>query len=311
MSGHPAPRMKLKLVRVRCADRLGVAHRSVRTANPTAFQVHRSRLADTMIVDRARVGHWPEDGGGRAMPRKFSCPGCRADVWVGSDIAQALIRCPTCARLVEYRVGALDLLAGRAAEVSDADDEDRTPDPPPEWSTLLTAPHTCSQCRAPIRSPIGCRAATISCPSCGNRTSLYAVIFLCDSCGDRLESPSRRSGDTTTCPSCLKPVRVPYDLLHADLPEPPDSSWFQVECPGCRRPAVSRKQDVGKLAVCPHCSLALEVPFHGESLGTVGRVREHDPLESLHPAKSAPCPSCRTPIPLGSAACPFCGRAAP
>jgi hypothetical protein len=122
------------------------------------------------------------------MATQFTCTECGTTVHVPSYIMRATLRCPKC-RLITYLVfrshfdpptetdtGRIDRmfptepLIGRPSETPAVDpgaaepakQADKHFDTP--WLALLTAPHHCHQCSAPISTPIAKAADTITCP---------------------------------------------------------------------------------------------------------------------------------------------------
>jgi hypothetical protein len=83
---------------------------------------------------------------------------------------------------------------------------------------VRTSPYQCQhpRCSWPRNDPVGRQAATVDCPSCGNKTSVYAILHACPRCRRLLESPARSAGTKTTCPGCTKPLCVPKDGVLKD-----------------------------------------------------------------------------------------------
>ena len=231
------------------------------------------------------------------MPRVF-CNFCeKGHIKVPLAVQSVMFRCPKCNALVvtitewerqRREAGILPApsrlprLSAIVAEVDDAVERVRrllspgkpnpepataprsSPPPPSNFETQLTSPHPCTQCGHGIHAPLGCDRATVVCPACSNRTSLYAVIFRC-SCGVLLEAPIRREGQTDPCPACAQVIRVPADVLRTTPDELPLEAWFRFDCAECARSVAARRDDAGPWAVCPHCHSALDVPHAGEA----------------------------------------------
>jgi hypothetical protein len=243
------------------------------------------------------------------MANKAECPNCGTKVKVPGYIAQALIRCPRCAEMFKTHptLGPWQPWPEAQKTKSQPTAEERPIAPPQPAHPTLTSPHRCQHCRWLIQSHIGQRRATVVCPKCSYKTSVYAVIYSCSDCGLSLESPSELAGRETCCPGCGRYVTVPHDVLLAERPVGADDSFFSCECPSCSECLVAKKEDVGVGAVCPHCLVVMTVPSWGEHLEGIKPEGLRDPMESLHESKSVQCPTCHTWIPGRAEACPMCG----
>lgn len=238
------------------------------------------------------------------MPQRVVCPNCTCPLKVPGFITQATIRCPGCAQFFELNRGFRPNT--QVAQVQPAAKEaTASPSQPP--TPTLTSPHRCQHCRWPIECSIGTRKATVVCPGCNNKTSVYAVIYLCSKCALMLESPAALVGQKATCPGCSNVMLVPHDVLLEEPPVAADNSFFTCECPSCLGQFIANKADVGVGAVCPHCLVTLAVPRWGEHLEEAVPDGLQDPLASLHESKSVRCPKCHTQIPARAEACPLCG----
>lgn len=244
----------------------------------------------------------------------FSCPKCNGLATVATDWERQ--------RIESAATPAVQQLSAIVTEVEDwyMDQRPNKPEvsPPAKASapvvpspasveTALTSPHLCTQCRHPIRSPLGLDRATVVCPSCCNRTSLYAVIFRC-SCGVLLESPIAREEQTETCPACKQSVRVPADVARLKPDEPPLEDWFRFQCVDCEGSMVARRADAGAWAVCPRCRCALEVPRIGEALTDAAPDADTNPGKILQAGSEMHCPGCGTTISTRAERCHICGR---
>lgn len=185
--------------------------------------------------------------------------------------------------------------------------EPPAPPPPTSFETKLTSPHPCTQCGHGIRAPLGGDRATVVCPACGNRTSLYAVIFRCV-CGTVLEAPVRREGQIESCPACAQPTRVPADVLRIAPDEPPLEAWFRFDCMECLHAVAARREDAGAWAVCPHCRGSLEVPHVGEALVDSTVAGEPTPGQVVQAGSLMHCPACAAQISTRAERCHICGR---
>lgn len=179
--------------------------------------------------------------------------------------------------------------------------------PPVRFETQLTSPHPCTQCGYGIRAPLGCDRATVVCPACSNRTSLYAVIFRC-ACGAMLEAPVGREGQTDVCPACSRSVHVPTDALRTAPDEQPLEAWFRFDCAECARSVAARREDAGVAAVCPHCRCPIEVPHIGEAITNPTAAAEPNPGEILQAGSEMRCPACETRISTRAERCHVCGQ---
>jgi DNA-directed RNA polymerase subunit RPC12/RpoP len=225
---------------------------------------------------------------------RFACPNCARNLQVPHYVVQGFLRCPKCSQVFAF--------PPRRATT------EQSAAPPQAASPLLAPCHQCQHCASPIQSPVGRSAATVVCPSCGNKTSVYAVLHRCPSCGMLLESPSRFFGAETECPACKSLLRVPRDLLLKEAPPHPDEFWFGFYCLSCSEEVATREKDVGAYVVCPHCRTPLVVPHSGHYLkGAEQPTPPRDPLDSLHPAKKVVCMECQTRFPASALACPACG----
>jgi DNA-directed RNA polymerase subunit RPC12/RpoP len=232
---------------------------------------------------------------------RHACPGCARKLNVPRHIIRAVIKCPSCS-LVFSVVNEAPSPPTPPRPPTVAPAADQAVPPPP----LLTSAHQCQHCGSPLTSPVGRPAATVVCPSCDNKASVYAVLHTCPSCRRLLESPSRSAGTETTCPACTHSLRVPSDVVLKGPPAYSDEYRFGFACQSCSREVVSRRPDVGTYAVCPHCRVPLVVPQSGHYLETAPPAAR-DPLSSLHASKGVACPRCRTRIPARASACPLCG----
>lgn len=241
---------------------------------------------------------------------RVSCTFCGRKVKLPDYVVRASVRCPGCSQCFDVDRLACDTSEPKwsAVVVSSV----AAPTPPQTTSEnvppRLTSPHRCDQCRKPIDAATGLRKTTIVCPTCDQRTSIYAVIYACRSCGIRLETPTRLTGFPTTCPACNCQQTVPSDVLLTTLPNPPDSAWFGLYCPNCTGHLVANKQDVGASSVCPLCLVVLQVPHGGHYLEGTIRQSTLDPLSSLQVSKEGRCDGCQARIPMRGEACPYCGR---
>jgi DNA-directed RNA polymerase subunit RPC12/RpoP len=234
---------------------------------------------------------------------RHNCPYCDRKMKVPYYVIQATIQCLGCSRHFSVSTEAASPSEVAPSAGPPAGDQGASPPLLP----LLTLPHQCQHCGASISAPISRHAATVVCPSCDNKASVYAVLHRCPFCGTLLESPSRRAGTETTCPACAKPIRVPNDVLLAEPPGYSDEFRFGFRCPACLGELVSRKEDVGSYAVCPRCRAPIVVPQAGHYPRGLRPARSPDPLDSLHPTKETACPKCRTRLPVTASVCPLCG----
>lgn len=231
------------------------------------------------------------------------CPHCRCKLNLPHHIIRATIHCPQCGHVYEATLPA----RSRPAPVpAPAEEPELQPSP-----ALLTSGHACQHCGALIESPAGRSRATVVCPVCDNKTSVYAILHRCPTCRQLLESPSRSAGTPATCPRCLKALRVPKDVLLAEAPADAEEFWFGCYCPGCSGEVAARATDAGTYAVCPHCLIPLTVPHGGHYLQQPDRAPAHDPLHALHDSKQVECPGCHSHFPARAPACPVCGTSAP
>jgi DNA-directed RNA polymerase subunit RPC12/RpoP len=238
-----------------------------------------------------------------ATMARFSCPDCARKVRLPDYVVQATLRCPQCSRTFQVKVAAPFSLGEVTAEQTGSS---------PRVAALLAPAHQCQHCAAPIRSPIGRPAATVVCPSCEKKTSVYAVLHRCPSCGKLLESPSRSTGTETVCPACASSLRVPADVLRKEPPANPDEFWFGFDCLACAEEVATREKDVRTYAVCPHCLVPQVVPHSGHYLEGGSRpAPPRDPLDSLHAGKEVACVGCGTRFPSRASECPSCGTPTP
>jgi hypothetical protein len=256
------------------------------------------------------------------MATQFTCTECGTTVHVPSYIMRATLRCPKC-RLITYLVfrshfdpptetdtGRIDRmfptepLIGRPSETPAVDpgaaepakQADKHFDTP--WLALLTAPHHCHQCSAPISTPIAKAADTITCPSCQQKTSAYAIQHRCDACRQTLESPTRVCGEEVACPRCHESVIVPWPVLHRQPADDEVAHWFWCKCPNCDAQAAVRKDEVGVWGACPSCLWPMQAPRFGEHVDV-------EPPSGI--ARNVRCPACQMQVPLAAQGCPLCG----
>jgi hypothetical protein len=251
------------------------------------------------------------------MPRVW-CPHCRKGaVKVSDPVVQMVFVCPNCCTTVTVARRPGDGTGGqipRKALESPPEPvietpltvADETPPPPVPLETFLTSPHICSQCKRPIHDGIGASRATVVCASCGNRTSLYAIIYRC-TCGNLLESPASREGEKEECPRCGQCLEVPHDVLFEESDGSGSEDWLRFACSHCSRSLVVRQEDAGQRAACPSCYGLLDVPRLAEALSAA--PAERNPLRSVHESSEMRCPKCATRIPTRAQACPVCGQA--
>jgi hypothetical protein len=225
---------------------------------------------------------------------QVTCPNCAGVVRVSLVGIPLFVRCPWCSRVFPAEVDA----------------QPDTPTPSAR-EPLFSPPHLCQHCHRPLAAPIGRPATTAVCPNCQNKTPVYAVLHACPSCGALLESPSRSSGTDTTCPACKNSLRVPADVLLKEPPLYSDELRFAFSCPACRCDVVSRTQDVGRYAVCPHCRVSSVVPRAGSYLERGQRPPSRGPLEGLYASTDVTCPNCHTRFPARAVRCPICGARTP
>lgn len=183
------------------------------------------------------------------------------------------------------------------------------PEPPPESPRevrpfQLALPHHCVQCKGLIAAPTGQCRSTCNCPACGQRTSIYAVLFLCPHCCARLESPANSASKHTDCPACNTDLIIPRDMLRTERPFiDEEDHWFLFDCPSCNGLLYTSKEDVDALAVCPHCLVTLTVPRSGRYIDD-SSPRDHYDIEQQ-------CPVCKVHLPVACVRCPCCGSGLP
>jgi hypothetical protein len=245
-----------------------------------------------------------------------TCPHCDAKAKLPQYVLEATLRCRRCSRVFtakgpggpEPEPPPVLHLPAPEAPAAEPPAEAPAPDRP---APLLTEPHRCQHCSAPVDAPAGQTRATITCAACGNKTSVYAVLHTCSECGRLLESPSSSAGQLTSCPGCGARPQVPRDVLLTEAPTYSNEFWFGIDCPGCGAGLVTRPQDAGAYAVCPRCFVAFHVPRQGRYLEGRPPAGAADPLASLHSDRDVTCPRCQTRFPARAPACPACGAPAP
>lgn len=260
------------------------------------------------------------------MPRVY-CTDCRVgNIKVPFSVLSVTFRCPrcnqVCVAVTEWereRQGEKAKTAASSPPVASAlSDEVQessasfavTPTASPgikqeRVQTRLIKPHVCSQCSAAIREPLGIDRATLACPSCGNRTSLYAVMFRC-SCGQMLEAPTGSEGSSQSCPACDREMQVPWMLVLLKPDEPPLEEWFSFECPECSDRVTARRIYAGQWSVCPLCHSPFEIPLAGEAVEETS-VGERSPNELLQSGSELPCRGCSVILTTRAERCPLCG----
>lgn len=259
-----------------------------------------------------------------------ACTHCKRSVKLKYYVIRATVRCPFCRQLFEYErpdwpSAANDTLP--AASPSELRAESvpstkhvigRLPEPLPleehaqSAASLppipqLTSPHSCHQCRQPIEVPIGKPKATVECPACSRRTSIYAVHYLCGSCSTLLESPLNQAGMATNCPKCGGFLTVPQDVVEREPPDSADVTWFGFDCPSCSAPAAAKMADAGAFSVCPRCFATFSIPHCGHAVSVNPPTRTTDPREALQRSTERRCPRCGMRGPIKATACPYCG----
>jgi hypothetical protein len=239
-----------------------------------------------------------------AIMARIYCPGCNRKLKLPQHVLEATIRCPHCTRVFQTVVQ-ISFPVSRPSILPGAEESRPEPDP------LLTSPHSCQHCGVPLTSPIARTSATVVCDSCGNKTSVYAVLHRCSVCRQLLESPSKTIGTETACPGCKRRLRVPQDVLRIDAPSAPEELWFGCYCPSCSEEVAVCEKDVGSFSVCPHCLVPFDVPHGGHYLEGGSPQAAPDPLDALHEGKEVACPNCQTHFPARADACPVCGKPTP
>ena len=165
---------------------------------------------------------------------------------------------------------------------------------------FLTSAHVCHHCADELVdnetsiSADGTKA-TIDCPSCKCRTSVYSIFHHCVQCSSLLESPAATATKKYTCPKCDTTADVPSDLL-VGLNEVEGDEFFGIECHGCCEKWAARQSDAESLTVCRVCNGSMTIPISGEFL---------EP-EKQFVTTTRRCQNCNRAVPTRATSCPIC-----
>jgi len=252
------------------------------------------------------------------------CPHCLHQVEVPDFLAFGLLRCPECREAYSYQPEAApepaaappssaQMLASILAEpprppAPPAPTRPPAPTPPARTGPRLVSPHTCQHCWKQMPDGINKPAATVTCPGCRNKTSVYAIQFRCQACAELLEAPKRLAEEKRPCPCCAKGLTIPRLVLEEVSDDADDLEAFVCECPSCRKRVVARREEVGRNAVCPLCRVVVVVPAYGTTARRSAPPAE-EPAASLQAGHEVACRACRCHIPSTAARCPICGHA--
>lgn len=147
------------------------------------------------------------------------------------------------------------------------------PESRPITSPRLVAPYRCPGCHQAIHQSAGIPRLTIT-HECGNRTTLYAVLFYAECCGTALELPRAEMGRCHPCPNCKREFIGPRDdIVHRSVADIQSGTLMRFHCstPSCNAPLTCNtihheKTVVGIPVVCPICHGVMNVPAAGEAI---------------------------------------------